>query len=166
MVDKPEWLSKKLNEEGDKTVEFFNELPDHAWNIVLYEDGAPWGVKDILAHFVVTEVGVPNILRDVLDGGNGVPKEFNLDDFNRKHVAGLENISVSELLERFIDLRDQSVRLVANMSESDLQKIGRHPFLGETTLVEMIKLMYRHNQIHQRDIRKAVNVSLTNLSTE
>jgi hypothetical protein len=43
---------------------------------------------------------------------------------------------------------------VAGLSEADLQKTGRHPFLGETSLAEMIKMVYRHNQIHYRDLRK------------
>lgn len=158
MADTPEWLSNKLYDEGTRTVNFFRALPENAWSIVLYDDGAAWGVKDILAHFVVTEIGISNILRNIIGGGSGAPKEFNLDDFNRKHVSGLENISIEELIERFTDLRVQTVRLVANMAPSDLGRIGRHPYLGESTLTEMIKLLYRHTQIHQRDIRKALSV--------
>jgi hypothetical protein len=36
----------------------------------------------------------------------------------------------------------------------DLAKQGRHPFLGTASLSDMIKLMYMHNQIHIRDIRR------------
>jgi hypothetical protein len=31
---------------------------------------------------------------------------------------------------------------------------GRHPFLGRAPLSEIIKIIYRHNQIHLREIRQ------------
>jgi hypothetical protein len=40
------------------------------------------------------------------------------------------------------------------LSADDLVKTGRHPWLGIAPLEDMIQLLYRHNQIHQRDIRK------------
>ena len=43
------------------------------------------------------------------------------------------------------------------VSDSDLEKIGRHPFLGQTTLREMIKMVYLHNQIHIRDIKNGID---------
>ena len=45
---------------------------------------------------------------------------------------------------------------VISLSDADLQKAGRHAFLGITTLAEMIKMVYRHNQIHYRDLRVAL----------
>jgi hypothetical protein len=40
------------------------------------------------------------------------------------------------------------------MSQNDLERIGRNPFLGEVPLVEIVKLIYRHNQIHLRDLKR------------
>lgn len=155
MADTPEWLAQKLHDEGARTKAFFQELNEPAWDLILYEDGATWRVRDILAHFVVTEIGIPQIIRAILRGESGSPEDFDLDAYNRKHVEGLENMPVKELLDKFTDLRSQTVRLVAGLSAEQLQKEGRHPFLGIAPLVEMIKLMYRHNQLHQRDIRRA-----------
>jgi hypothetical protein len=42
------------------------------------------------------------------------------------------------------------------MSPDDLVRQGRHPWFGETEIGEMLKLIHRHNQLHQRDIRKAL----------
>ena len=36
----------------------------------------------------------------------------------------------------------------------DLERSGNDPYLGETSLSEMIKLTYRHLQIHLRDVRE------------
>ncbi|MFN2197422.1 MAG: DinB family protein [Anaerolineales bacterium] len=156
MADNSAWLAQKLSDEGARSLAFFEELPEGAWRLILYEDGATWTVRDILAHFVVTEIGIPQIMRAILAGGRGSPDDFDLDVYNRQHVAGLENVTSGELLKKFGDLRSQTVRFVAGMSAAELQMTGRHPFLGIAPLVDMIKLMYRHNQIHQRDIRRAI----------
>ncbi|MCX6068934.1 MAG: DinB family protein, partial [Chloroflexi bacterium] len=65
-------------------------------------------------------------------------------------------LTPAELLEQFKAVRGKMIALVASFSETDLEKQGRHPFLGQTTLAEMIKMVYRHNQIHYRDLRKII----------
>jgi hypothetical protein len=60
------------------------------------------------------------------------------------------------LLEQFIAVRAEMTAWVAALTEADLEKQGRHPYLGQATLAEMIKMVYRHNQIHYRDLRKIV----------
>lgn len=156
MSDTSMVLAAKLRVEGVKTMQFFRELQDVDWEVLLYTDGANWRVKEILAHFVITEIGIPQIIRNVLGGGSGSPVDFNLDEFNRRNVRRLEDMSSSMLLENFNEMRRQTILLVEGMENEDLMKIGRHPFLGDVPLVDMIKLLYRHNQIHQRDIRRAL----------
>jgi hypothetical protein len=34
--------------------------------------------------------------------------------------------------------------------------MGRHPFMGQTQLREMIKMLYIHNLTHYRDMKKAL----------
>jgi hypothetical protein len=46
--------------------------------------------------------------------------------------------------------------MVAEMDNNDLEIQGRHPFLGVAPLSDIIKLIYRHNQIHIREIRKTL----------
>ena len=42
------------------------------------------------------------------------------------------------------------------MKDEELEIKGRHPFLRETVLREMIKMLYLHNQIHYRDFKKVL----------
>jgi hypothetical protein len=42
------------------------------------------------------------------------------------------------------------------LQESDLELQGRHPFLGMTSIREMVKMLYLHNQIHYRDLKKVL----------
>jgi hypothetical protein len=68
-------------------------------------------------------------------------------------------VSERELLTRFKEYRRKNIDVVENFRSEDLVKTGRHPFLGVAQLEEIIKLIYRHNQIHLRDIRRVLQVN-------
>ncbi len=61
-----------------------------------------------------------------------------------------------ELLEQYKEVRSNSVAWVAGLKQEELEIKGRHPFLGMTTLREMIKMLYIHNQTHYRDMKKVL----------
>ncbi len=156
MNETPTFLSERLRDEGEKTLEFFRNLKAEQWSQIIYTDGAAWQVRDVLAHFVAAEDGIRRLIEDILAGGSGSPPDFNLDAYNQRKVSGLRDTPESELMQRFADLRRRSADLVARLTQDDLARFGRHPWLGVAPLSEIIKLLYRHNQIHQRDIRRAL----------
>jgi hypothetical protein len=111
-------------------------------------------VRQVLAHFISTEAAIGRLIDNILTGGNGAPEDFDINAYNERKVAALNQVTPPELLLQFNHFRQRNIEVVAKMSQADLARQGRHPFLGKTELVEVIKLLYRHNQIHQRDIRK------------
>jgi hypothetical protein len=157
-------LAERLNNEGMKTLAFFKELTTEQWEQPVYggessveQDGRlVWGVHQILAHIVSSEESFERLIADIAAGGSGAPPDFNIDTFNQKEVIGLQDRSSLELLSRFAELRLANTRFVAQLKEEDLVKIGRHPFLGMAPLLDIIKLVYRHDQLHLRDIRRAL----------
>lgn len=155
-MDTPASLAERLRSEGVKTVEFFRALLPEHWSVTLYTDGATWTVRDVLAHFVGAERGITRLVELIVSGEPGAPQDFDLDAYNRRKVETLREISVTELLDQFQQLRSASASLVSGLQPGDLAKTGRHPWLGVAPIEDIIKLMYRHNQIHQRDIRKAI----------
>jgi hypothetical protein len=110
----------------------------------------------VLAHFVAAEEGFHRLIIDILNGGSGSPEDFDLDQYNERKVNDLTGIPISNLMQKFSDLRQDTVNLVAEMDSNDLEKQGRHPFLGMAPLSDIVKLIYRHNQIHIREIRKTL----------
>jgi len=154
MTETPAFLAERLRAEGEKTVSFFKSLSADQWEQTVYTDGSIWTVRNILAHYMTAEKGFLGLFSDILNGGPGVKQDFDIDRFNASQQEKVKNISNGQLIEKFIEVRAEMVVLVSRLSDSDLQKKGRHPFLEETNLAEMIKMVYRHNQIHYRDIRK------------
>jgi hypothetical protein len=53
--------------------------------------------------------------------------------------------------------RQAMVALVEGMDDADLEREGRHPFFGVGKMEQFLKLVYRHNMIHERDVRKALD---------
>lgn len=149
-------LAERLRREGQKTLEFFHSLPADCWEQTVYADGAAWSVRQLLAHFVAAEAGIQALGRDVLAGGLGAPEGLDLDVYNERKAAALAGTSIAELLARFDALRQETAVLVAGLTAEELQRQGRHPWLGLAPLEEIFKLMYIHNQIHQRDVRRSI----------
>jgi hypothetical protein len=157
MPDTPTHLSERLLSEGHKTLEFFRALTSEQWGLTIYTEGSAWAVRDVLAHLVSAESGMTRLVESILSGGTGTPDDFDLNAYNERKVTGLKGVSTEDLLAQFATKRQKNAALVRHLSMDDLTRTGRHPWLGVATIADILKMMYRHNQIHQRDIRKAIN---------
>jgi hypothetical protein len=157
MPETPERLVERLSSEGQKTLEFFCALSPEQWDLKVYSTGSQWNARQVLAHFVSAETAFIVLMENILEGGKGAPENFDIDRFNEHEVACLDLATPAELLEQFAIQRQASTRLVGCMTSEDLPKVGRHPFLGEAPLEDIVKLLYRHNQIHQRDVRRMIS---------
>jgi hypothetical protein len=147
-------LKNRLIKEGKKSLDYFGTLSPDDWDRTIYTEGSCWTIHQVLAHFVTAEEGFHQLIGNIKDGGSGTPEDFDLNAYNERRVDRVIDIPVSDLMLRFSDVRQQTVELVAGMENSDLDKQGRHPFLGVASLADIIKLIYRHNQIHIREVRK------------
>jgi hypothetical protein len=70
--------------------------------------------------------------------------------------ARTKDATPQELIEQYESVRAESVAWVTGLKESELELRGRHPFLGPTVIREMIKMLYLHNQLHYRDMKRAL----------
>jgi hypothetical protein len=156
MADTPEGLSEKLLREGEKVLAFFEDLDHERLERTVYTEGAVWRVREVLAHFVSTERAFTSLIENVISGGSGAPEGFDIDAYNQRKVAALKDKPAQDLLADFRELRLSTVDSVSKLDGEQLQRLARHPFLGVVPLVDIIKLVYRHNQIHMRDVRKVI----------
>ena len=152
----PAWLAERLKKEGDKVVAYFSTLTDAQWSTEVYTEGDTWTMRNILAHFVTSERGLHKLLKNVLEGGVGAADDFSIDRYNARQQEKSKNLSPQELLEQFAAVRADLAKWAANLSLEDLAVEGRHPFMGQVQLGEMLKMIYLHNQMHFRDFRKLV----------
>lgn len=156
MPDTPASLAEKLKIEGEKTQAFFAALTPEQWQQTVYGEEGHWTARSILAHFVSAEQGFLKIFASIRDGGPGASDDFEIDRYNASQQAKMAEITSAELLARYLVTRAQMVDFAAKLDETDLQKQGRHPALGITSLGEMLKMVYLHNIMHLRDLKKVV----------
>ncbi len=150
------WLARRLKKEGEKVVAYFSTLTDEQWQTEVYTEGETWTIRNVLAHFVTSERGLLILFERIRQGGPGAADDFSIDRYNASQQQKTRSLTAQELLEQYIVVRGNAVEWVSGLSEEELVIEGRHPFLGQVQLVEMIKMLYLHNQIHFRDFRKLV----------
>jgi hypothetical protein len=149
-------LAEKLKSEGEKFVSIFSGLVDEQWQMEIYTEGTTWTIRNVLSHFVTSERGLIKLFEQIRQGGAGSAEDFSIDRYNAAMQARTKELTPQELLEQYKTIRAESVAWTLGLSEDDLEKQGRHPFLGLTTIREMIKMLYIHNLTHYRDMKKVL----------
>ena len=91
-----------------------------------------------------------------LHAGAGAADDFSIDRYNAAMQARTQELTPQELLEQYKSIRANAIAWTSSLTDADLEKQGRHPFLGMTTIREMIKMLYIHNLTHYRDIKKVI----------
>ena len=149
-------LAEKLKSERERFVSIFTGLTDQQWQAEVYTEGSTWTIRNILSHFVTSERGLLKLFENIRQGGAGASDDFSIDRYNATMQARTQELTPQELLEQYKSIRAKAIVWTSGLSEADLEKQGRHPFLGMTTISEMIKMLYIHNLTHYRDMKKAL----------
>jgi hypothetical protein len=149
-------LAEKLKTEGDKFIEIFSSLTADQWSAEVYTEGETWTVRSVFAHFVTSERALTRLYESIRQGGAGSPDDFSIDRYNAAQQQKSKDLAPADLLEQYKEVRANSITWVSGLKDVELEIKGRHPFLGETTIREMIKMLYLHNQLHYRDFKKAL----------
>ena len=150
-------LAQKLESEGRKIITFFGSLADDQWKKEVYTEGSVWTIRNVLSHLMTSERAFLKLFENIRQGGPGASEDFVIDRYNASQQGKTRDLPPKELLEQYKAMRAEMVAWVSGISESDLEKKGRHPGLGITTLRNMLKMVYLHNQEHYRDLRRVLN---------
>lgn len=161
MADELAHIQRRLTEEGEKVIAFFESLSPSDWEQRVYTVGSQWRVKQVLAHFISVERAYQTYIRDVLQGGQGAPRDMDIDAFNDAEAPALSVNPVAELISALRQARGDTLRLTETLEEGDLSRSGYHPWFGEKNLAWYLKLLYRHHTMHLQDVRKSLETGDT-----
>jgi uncharacterized damage-inducible protein DinB len=149
-------LAEKLKWEGEKSVAIFSGLTDDQWETEIYTEGTTWTIRNVLSHFVTSERGLIKLFEQIRQGGAGAADDFSIDRYNAAMQERTKGATPQQLIEQYKEVRANSIQWVSGLNEAELEITGRHPFLGQTEIREMIKMLYIHNLTHFRDMKKAL----------
>jgi len=147
-------LVARLTKGAGKTAQILGGLSDDQWQRVLYTEPLAWTARDVAAHFLSAEVALLRVMQDVASGGPGAPEDFNYDDFNSDEQVRLAGLPPRRLLTDLVEARAATIAWVSNLDESDLDRHGHHPALGDITLESFINAIYGHQLMHMRDLQR------------
>jgi len=150
-------LIDKLEKGKQKTVQIFAGLPAEVWHKVVYDEPYPWTVRDLLAHFVSSEGWLLDLAQDVAVGGPGAPEGIDYDAVNAQDQKRLADQSAQQLLAALDAARQATLDWAQTLGEDDLDRVGRHPALGEISLETMITAIYGHQLLHMRDLQRVLS---------
>ena len=156
MTDRRNAIAAELEKGLAETVSFFRSLSPDALRTQLYQDGAQWTVQQVLAHFASIERSMHRLFKDILAGGPGAPPDFDFERYNLSQTRKYDGHTLDELIDRFTEVRQETIRIVREMQEEDLDREGLHAFHGQGRLDRFIRWAYEHARIHEDDIRKAL----------
>ena len=149
-------LAEKLKIEGERMYAFFADLTDDQWDKEVYTEGTTWSIRNVLSHYVTSERGLVQLFERIRATGEGAADDFSIDRYNASQQEKTKDLLPADLLEQYKPVRAESIRWVGGLKDEELDIQGRHPFLGETVIREMVKMLYLHNQLHYRDVKRAL----------
>jgi hypothetical protein len=150
-------LIAKLEKGQTKTQEILSGLSANQWTRVVYPDPYAWTARDLLAHFLSSEVELLRLVQDVASGGPGAPDGYDYNGFNAAEHERLAAEPPQALLAALAEARRRTIAWARSLQDDDLDRIGRHPALGEVTLEILITAMYGHVLLHMRDAQRALS---------
>jgi hypothetical protein len=76
--------------------------------------------------------------------------------FNLTQTRKYDGLALDALIERFRAVRQETIRIVREMKEEDIDREGMHAFHGKGKLDRFIRWAYEHVRIHEDNIRKVL----------
>lgn len=128
-------------------------LPDPWLDTPDTADG--WTPRDVVGHLISAELDdwIPRA-RLILEHGAERPFE----PFDRfAHVDRDRDVPLDALIDRFEELRRKHLAMLAELvGDDDLDRVGRHPELGEVTMRELLATWAVHDLDHVAQIYAAL----------
>jgi len=156
MSDRRTAIAAELEKGLTETVSLFESLSPDELRAQVYQDGAQWTVQQVLGHFAAIERSMHRLFTNLLAGGPGAPPDFDFERYNLSQTRKYDGLTLDELIERFKAVREETIRIVREMKEEDLDREGLHAFHGHGRLDRFIRWAYEHVRLHEEDIRKAL----------
>lgn len=114
-----------------------------------------WTPSDVVGHLISAELDdwIPRVEMILMHGADRPFEPF--DRF--AHVERDQGVPLADLLGRFEQLRaDNLLRLAEIIRKDDLDRVGRHPDLGEVTMRQLLATWAVHDLDHVAQIYAAL----------
>jgi hypothetical protein len=156
MMDRKHQLREHLNTTREALLEIVGNLQPDDWNKQVQGDDGHWTVKQVMLHLATSETGQIATGKSIAAGQPTVPDDFDLNRYNNRQVEKNAAKTPPEILFSLAESRQKLLALLAEVSETDLDKRGKH---ARGDVISLEQLFYRigeHEAEHAELIRQVL----------
>lgn len=117
-----------------------------------------WTVRETLAHLVDAERAHRRFVGAALADQPVRLAGFDLDRWNAEHVARRAGQSVAEILADLRAEREATLALLPTIPADGWEKRCEHPALGETSVLQVVRIIGIHERMHMKEMRRQAEV--------
>lgn len=121
-------------------------------------DGQTWSIRDYVAHLASADDNLLRLIERGLVGDSTPLPGFDLDRFNRAAVAATGHLSLAEVLADWQRARSALLERYNRWTPEQLNTVCWHPFFGQQTVAQFIRIMAVHQRAHRKDIQKLIEI--------
>ena len=156
MEDRKAIVLRKLERVREELLALVGDVDEAAWERSVFSESDEWLVSDLFRHIVDAEAGMTGLIKNIRDGGTGVPPDFDLVRWNASQVKKTKEKSIDDLTADLVKNRAKLLNVVETLEEEDWDKKGRHASLIIMTIEEVLHRIADHESEHTEDIRRAL----------
>ena len=154
MPDRKASLRRELQDARDALLAEVDKVVEGDWAKPTPVEG--WTVRDQLAHLAYNQPGQPKVIRSILEGKGGTSANFDLDYYNRRGLEKQKEKTIEQFKSELAAGHAETLRVLDEMDEGDLDKRGNHASAGETTVENIFRTIAHHDREHTGYIREAL----------
>ncbi|MFN8378457.1 MAG: DinB family protein [Anaerolineae bacterium] len=159
MIERTQFLKKRLATDQAEMESVFAQADDR-WDTAVYADGAAWNVRQVAIHLAEAERGLFGQMKSIVETGAGtVPDDFDVDRYNKRSVEKKDVMTGPEAMAAQAANRADMMVWIDTLTDSDLEKMGRHPVIGIISIDMYIRVIARHQKDHTADVARALGLT-------
>jgi len=120
------------------------------WETQIQDEDQQWTVRQVVSHLVDAQRGMTSQVTRINAGQEAVPPDFDLNRWNKRAVEKAADKTPPELLIMLEEGRAALKQVLDTLSDTDLDKRGRHSSLKIMSIEEIIRLIGTHEADHAR----------------
>lgn len=152
-----EGLRARLAHGRETFLEVVTALDEAALDRPVWAEGGTWTARELIGHVAYAEAGMQPLIAGGVAGRAPVPPvDFDIDRYNEGNLRRARAQTIPELLTRLDASRQETLRLLAPLTASELDLPVRHPVAGPTTVEGVFRIIAYHERLHAKDLRASL----------
>ncbi len=112
-----------------------------------------WSVKDVVAHLAGAEREMSVVAKRMAQRQDPqLPPNFSNDANNARMVAKRKDQPLSQVRAELDTVHRELLSFLESITPDQLSLMGQHPLAGETTLKDLLVIIYSHQMSHGNEI--------------